>query len=95
MRQARPVCYPLLLMQAPKEIWFPAKKYGYGWGFPVRWQGWVVIALYGAAVAAGVKWFTSSKTPLYFTAYMIGISAALLVVCAWKGESPRWRWGKD
>ncbi len=25
------------------NIWFPAKKYGYGWGMPVVWQGWVVL----------------------------------------------------
>ncbi len=24
-------------------VWFPAKKYGYGWGRPVVWQGWVAF----------------------------------------------------
>ncbi len=26
-------------------FWFPVKRYGWGWGLPVRWQGWVVFAL--------------------------------------------------
>ena len=29
-----------------KKIWFPAKKYGNGWGFPVTWQGWIVLLSY-------------------------------------------------
>lgn len=35
-----------------KDIWFPAKKYGYGWGLPVKWQGWVAfIGLLGLGLA--------------------------------------------
>lgn len=26
-----------------KEIWFPAKKHGYGWGMPATWQGWAIL----------------------------------------------------
>jgi len=25
------------------DIWFPAKKFGYGWGMPKKWQGWVSL----------------------------------------------------
>lgn len=28
-----------------KKIWFPAKRYGWGWGLPVTWQGWVVLQM--------------------------------------------------
>ena len=31
-----------------KEYWFPAKKYGWGWGLPSTWQGWVVYCVYFA-----------------------------------------------
>ncbi len=27
-----------------QPYWFPAKTYGWGWGLPVTWQGWVVTA---------------------------------------------------
>ena len=30
-----------------KDYWFPTRKYGWGWGLPTRWQGWLV---YGAAL---------------------------------------------
>ena len=23
--------------------WFPAKSYGFGWGLPITWQGWLVF----------------------------------------------------
>ncbi len=36
------------------DYWFPAKRYGWGWGLPSRWQGWVVIAIYAVLLAAGI-----------------------------------------
>ena len=27
----------------PNQYWFVAKKYGYGWGLPLVWQGWVAL----------------------------------------------------
>jgi hypothetical protein len=30
------------------EYWFPAKRYGWGWGPPRVWQGWVVLAIFFA-----------------------------------------------
>ena len=35
------------------DIWFPAKKYGIGWGVPNTWQGWVVFLSYIALVLVG------------------------------------------
>jgi len=25
------------------RYWFPARRYGWGWGLPTAWQGWVVM----------------------------------------------------
>ena len=77
-----------------REIWFPAKRYGWGWGFPIAWQGWVVYLAYVALVIAGSIWYTRTLSPLFFV-YLIAISAALIAICWWKGEPPRWRWGPD
>ena len=38
------------MSESDRDHWFPAKTVGYGWGPPRRWQGWVVLALYMAAV---------------------------------------------
>ena len=28
--------------------WFAAKRYGFGSGFPIAWQGWVIMLAFGA-----------------------------------------------
>jgi hypothetical protein len=35
------------------KLWFPAKRYGWGWGFPTVWQGWAVLAAFFALLAVG------------------------------------------
>lgn len=35
-----------------RKIWFPAKRYGWGWGLPVAWQGWVVLLLFAIGIVA-------------------------------------------
>jgi len=39
-----------------RKIWFPAKRYGWGWGPPVCWQGWVVVLLWAGLNAGGAFW---------------------------------------
>jgi hypothetical protein len=80
-------------MQAnEKELWFPAKKYGWGWGLPNCWQGWVMFATYLVSLCAGA--FLLSKQPGLFSANAAVLSMVLMIVCYFKGEKPRWRWGK-
>ena len=31
------------------RYWFPAKRYGWGWGPPATWQGWAVLAAFVGA----------------------------------------------
>ena len=73
------------------EAWCPAKTYGYGWGLPARWQGWLVMGAFFVALAAGAP--AAEKHPLFFATYSAALAAVLIVLCYWKGESPRWRWG--
>ncbi len=77
-----------------KKIWFPAKRYGWGWGMPVCWQGWVVFAVWFALLAT-VGTFLMLKHPLLYVPYVLVLTLALCGVCHLKGEKPRWRWGKD
>ncbi len=35
-------------MQTEPKYWFPAKRYGWGWGIPNTWQGWLVLAVFAA-----------------------------------------------
>jgi hypothetical protein len=82
------------LQEEGKEIWFPAKKYGYGWGFPITWQGWAVLLLYLLLVTVGSFVLTDSpENIIYFLAYVAFLTAILLYVYRKKGEKPEWRWG--
>lgn len=81
-------------MPLPKDkAWFPAKTHGWGWGIPVRWQGWLVLAGYVVALAAGSPLLRVSA--LGFVGYSFALSAILVAICSWKGEKPGWRWGDD
>ncbi|TXI83704.1 MAG: hypothetical protein E6Q40_10595 [Cupriavidus sp.] len=75
------------------EFWFPAKRYGWGWGPPVCWQGWLVMAVHFAAVIAGIPYFIPAHDIGGFIIYSTLLTAVLIVIVAWKGEKPRWRWG--
>ncbi|HEU6456170.1 MAG TPA: hypothetical protein VN201_11940 [Roseateles sp.] len=74
------------------EYWFPAKRYGWGWGAPRTWQGWAVLASFAVLVALGVVFLRPLGTTL-FIAYIVALGVVLTAVCWLKGEPPRWRWG--
>jgi len=80
-------------MTHDKDVWFPAKRYGWGWSLPVKWQGWVALLVYvGAMVLAPLRYPPGQELP-GFLAIVILATAAFALLCWWKGESPRWRWG--
>jgi hypothetical protein len=77
------------------QYWFSAKRYGWGWGLPTAWQGWVVMLGFVALLLAGGHWLIPSLEEVIFLGYTLLLCALLLVICWLKGEPPRWRWGKD
>ncbi len=40
-------------MQNERKYWFSAKRYGWGWGIPSSWQGWLVLAAFVALLVVG------------------------------------------
>jgi len=76
-----------------KKIWFPAKKYGWGWGPPNCWQGWIVLGIWAALLCGCAVLLMPNKGQFVLCTAILTI--ALCIVCALKGEKPRWRWGKD
>jgi hypothetical protein len=81
-----------LAARSPKH-WFPAKRYGWGWGPPIVWQGWAVLAVFVVLVVAGIFVFSPETHPGRFLTYVVVLCALLGLVCWLKGERPRWRWG--
>jgi hypothetical protein len=77
-----------------QEYWFPAKRYGWGWGMPTTWQGWIVLLAYVAVLVTLVLIFPPGDRALPLFAG-VGVATLVLIAICWaKGEPPRWRWGK-
>lgn len=76
------------------SFWFAAKRYGWGWGLPSAWQGWVVMASFFALLILAAFVFPPKEHMAAFLGSTVVLVAALLAVCFAKGEPPRWRWGK-
>ena len=75
------------------DYWFPAKSYGWGWGLPTNWQGWLTLSLALLLFALASYAVPPRQHPLLFGLLLLGISMALLAVCLARGEPPSWRWG--
>jgi drug/metabolite transporter (DMT)-like permease len=82
-------------MQPDNKFWFPAKRYGWGWGLPVTWQDWLVLAGFVGLVVAGTFIFPPNATPVFYFVYIAALVLLLFGVCWFKGEPARWRWGND
>jgi lipoprotein signal peptidase len=76
-----------------RKYWFPAKRYGWGWGLPSAWQGWVVLVTYLLLILGGIPFVQASKGSVLYLAYGAVLTAALVAVCWITGEPPGWRWG--
>jgi len=78
-----------------RKYWFPAKRYGWGWGPPSTWQGWVFGLTWLAAFVVGSTRMAPMLTtrPGLYALFVVGMVAVMLAVCFAKGEPPKWRWG--
>lgn len=74
------------------KYWFPAKRYGWGWGLPSAWQGWAVLVAYVTLGLGGIL-FVLSNGSLIYAIYVVALTVALIAICWLTGEPPRWRWG--
>jgi len=88
--------YSDYLRDNPHHYWFKNKLYGWGWT-PVRWQGWLVLALYLIGIFAlslRLDQQTTDQEAVYkFMIPVAILTAILLVVCYKTGEKPHWQWG--
>jgi hypothetical protein len=75
------------------QYWFPAKRYGWGWGPPVCWQGWAVLGIYVLALAVMMPLIIARAGKPDAFLFAGGITVVLLYIVYKKGEPPGWRWG--
>ncbi len=73
--------------------WFAPKRYGYGTGMPISWQGWAMTIGY-LLMVAGLA-FALARGPLVLIAAIILPTVAFLVLSAKTTRGGwRWRWGE-
>ena len=74
--------------------WFAAKRYGYGAGLPIAWQGWAGLVAYLLFIAMAV-WLFGEKD-LRGLAIVIPATVVLLLIAGRTTRGGwRWRWGED
>jgi hypothetical protein len=74
--------------------WFAPKRYGYGAGLPISWQGWVLTLAF--LLATALLAVALGRRPMQLMAAIIPVSAAFIVICARTTRGGwRWRWGED
>lgn len=79
-----------------KNYWFKAKLFGWGWT-PATIEGWACVAIYLLVITGtfaedwnelvAPKAFIAQEAPTWVFATL-----ALIAICYFKGERPRWRW---
>lgn len=82
-----------------RPLWFKAKRYGWGWT-PYTWQGWLVTIMFVLAVAITAYLYrllplTEAEFAAVYIPTVVAHALVLIGVCAYTGETPRWRWGDD
>ncbi|TYC81045.1 hypothetical protein FMM79_20005 [Novosphingobium sp. BW1] len=68
-----------------------------GSGLPIRWQGWLLYAVYLAAIAGCVVLFQTDTYGARTGAIglILAVSALVLPICARRTRGGwRWRWGR-
>ena len=82
-------------MERGRRYWFPAKRYGWGWGLPRTWEGWLALGTFVGLIVAGAKLFPPRAMLGAYLTYVVTIAVLFVGVCWLTGEPPRWRWGDD
>lgn len=83
------------MSETTPTYWFPAKRYGWGWGPPRVWQGWLVLGTFVILLLVGGVSILPWLGAPWFVAYSFALCLGLMAICWVKGERPRWRWGRS
>ena len=72
--------------------WFAPKRFGYGAGMPISWQGWAVTAAFVVAMLAATLLVRYSIAAFASVAAIL-IVALIVVTARTTRGGWRWRWG--
>ena len=78
--------------------WFAPKRYGYGAGLPIAWQGWVLLGSF-IALICGVGALSNLEPrfgPAIAFAVILPATISLIIIAKRRTRGGwRWRWGGD
>jgi hypothetical protein len=74
--------------------WFAPKRFGYGSGLPIAWQGWALtLGFVAVSIALSVEF---GQRPAQLFAILVPILILFMVICAKTTRGGwRWRWGDE
>jgi len=74
--------------------WFAPKRFGYGGGRPISWQGWLVVAVYVGIALAAARLIGAK--PLAMAGVLVPATAVLILIVAKTTRGGwHWRWGGE
>lgn len=75
--------------------WFAPKRYGYGSGLPISWQGWAVfIGFLAVTILSAI--FLVARSLLAFLAVVLPLTAIFILITRNSTRGGwRWRWGEE
>jgi hypothetical protein len=77
--------------------WFLPKRYGYGSGLPIAWQGWVVLIAYIVALVGIGMIAQNARGAALAGVILIGLILTLALIEITRRRTRggwRWRWGE-
>lgn len=74
-----------------RRPWFSAKRYGYGAGLPIAWQGWLILALH-MLVMIGLAVLLRDRPVALVIGVTLAALAPLPIYAARTEGGWRWRW---
>ena len=66
-------------MSDQPQYWYAPKRYGWGWGAPTSWHGWVVLVLLMGAMLVPAPWFLRRGHLGMYLAYVWVLTAVQLL----------------
>lgn len=84
-------------MTAPRDddAWFAPKRYGYGTGLPIAWQGWALLIGFLAAILI-LAATLAPRHPVIFIPVALVLTTAFTLVAGQRTRGGwHWRWGGE
>ncbi len=77
--------------QTKDGAWFLPKRFGYGSGLPIAWQGWTMVLLHAAAIIGGSLLLLRQPAAMIAWVLVIGFLPVPLYAAKTRGGW-KWRW---